>query len=298
MCEWRIFFDCTPSFLCHSLLWSSSTPFPFPSDVLTQWLYGDVLCDDIMNNRSKIWKSLAIYYSIYYFRLCFSFSCSGYYLSLTKKRNTLNCYSFLHKFLLKTKITNSLLITVITAKTTNSEKTIYFLSLTSSSINKLKSHLLFTCKNFMLSDFMRKKIFAPGNSGGSWRPSPCPSFSTVLKSPIYWLRYCLRHIRQHWNVVICRKCFAIVKIPNNFFLNFIYSFISILLFFIFFYWCTMWIFVFSCSKKNLKIMHDENMQQIYRRTPIQKLKKQLCWNRFLALGFSWKFAAYFQNTFS
>ena len=128
---------------------------------------------------------------------------------------------FLHKFLLKTKIKNSLLVTVIaqfTAKTTNSEKAIYFLPLTSSSINKLKSHLLFTCKNFMLSNFMWKKIFAPGNSGGSWRTSPCPSFSTVLKSPIYWLRYCLRHIRQHWNVVICRKCFAIVKIPNNFFL--------------------------------------------------------------------------------
>ena len=123
----RNVFDCTPSFLCHSLLLSWSTPFPFPSDVLTQWLYGDVLCDDIMSKQSKIWKSLAIYYSMYYFRLCFSFSCSGYDLTLTKKSNTLNCYSFLHKFLLKTKITNSLLVTVIaqfTAKTTNSEKAI------------------------------------------------------------------------------------------------------------------------------------------------------------------------------
>ena len=52
------------------LLLSSSTPFPFPSDVLTPWLYGDVLCDDIMSKQSKIWKSLAIYYSIFYFRLC------------------------------------------------------------------------------------------------------------------------------------------------------------------------------------------------------------------------------------
>ena len=106
---------------------ASSTPFPFPSDVLTQWLYGDVLCDDIMSKRWKIWKSLAIYYSIYYFRLCFSFSCSGYDLTLTKKNNTLNCYSFLHKFLLETKITNSLLVTVIAqfiAKMTNSEKAI------------------------------------------------------------------------------------------------------------------------------------------------------------------------------
>ena len=77
---------------------ASSTPFPFPSDVLTQWLYGDVLCDDMMSKRSKIWKSLTIYYSIYYFRLCFSFSCSSYDLILTKKSNASNCYSFLHKF--------------------------------------------------------------------------------------------------------------------------------------------------------------------------------------------------------
>ena len=31
------FFDCTPSFLCHFLLLSSSTPFPFLSDVLAEW---------------------------------------------------------------------------------------------------------------------------------------------------------------------------------------------------------------------------------------------------------------------
>ena len=34
------------------------------------------------------------------FRLCFSFSCSGYDLTLIKKSRTLNCYSFLQKFLL------------------------------------------------------------------------------------------------------------------------------------------------------------------------------------------------------
>ena len=34
-----------------------------------------------------------------------------------------------------------------TAKTTNSEKAIYILSIMSYSMNKLKSHLLFTCKN-------------------------------------------------------------------------------------------------------------------------------------------------------
>ena len=40
----------------------------------------------------------------YYFRLCFSFSCSGYDLISIKKSHTLNCYPFLQKFLLKTKI--------------------------------------------------------------------------------------------------------------------------------------------------------------------------------------------------
>ena len=64
----------------------------------------------------------------YFFRLCFSFSCFVFHLTLIKKSHTLNCYSFLHKFLLKTKITNSLLVTVIaqfTAKTKNSEKTTF-----------------------------------------------------------------------------------------------------------------------------------------------------------------------------
>ena len=48
-------------------------------------------------------------------------------MTLTKKSNILSCYSFLHKLLLITKITNSLLVTVMaqwTAKTTNSEKAI------------------------------------------------------------------------------------------------------------------------------------------------------------------------------
>ena len=64
----------------------------------------------------------------YYFRFCFSFSCSGYDLTLIKKSHTSNCYSFLQKFLLKTKTYKLLLVTVVaqfTAKT-NSEKAIYF----------------------------------------------------------------------------------------------------------------------------------------------------------------------------
>ena len=39
----------------------------------------------------------------YYFRLCFSLSCSGYDLKLIKTSHTLNCYSFLQKIFLKTK---------------------------------------------------------------------------------------------------------------------------------------------------------------------------------------------------
>ena len=46
-------------------------------------------------------------------------------MTLIKQSHTLNCYSFLQKFLWKQKLTNSLLVTVVTkftAKTTNSEK--------------------------------------------------------------------------------------------------------------------------------------------------------------------------------
>ena len=57
-----------------------------------------------------------------------------------------------------------------TAKTTNLEKTIYFLSLMSFSINRLKPCILFFCKIFMFSDFTWKKISAPGNSPAPPRP--------------------------------------------------------------------------------------------------------------------------------
>ena len=102
----------------------------------------------------------------YYFGLCFSFSCFFFDLTLIKKSHTLNCYLFLHNFLLKEKITNSLLVTVIaqfTAKTTNSEKAIYFLSIMSFSINKLKSHLLFTCKNLCFIILCGKKVLLQKN---------------------------------------------------------------------------------------------------------------------------------------
>ena len=49
--------------------------------------------------------------------------------------------------------------------------------------------------------------------------------------------------------------------------------------------------------------YSENMQQIYRRTPMpnydfNKAGKQHYWNRTSAYVFSCKFAAYFRNTFS
>ena len=97
----------------------------------------------------------------YYFRLCFSFISFVFDLTLIKRSHTLNCYSFLHKFLLKTKITISLLVTVIAqfpGRKTNSEKGIYFLSIMSFSINKLKSYLFFTCKNLRFIVLCRKNF--------------------------------------------------------------------------------------------------------------------------------------------
>ena len=95
-----------------------------------------------------------------YFRLCFSFSCSGYDLTLIKKSHTLNFYLF---FLLLVNV-----VAQFTAKTTNSEKAIYFLP--------LKSHLLFTGKSFT------KILCFPINVEKnicSGRPPP-PPLSTAL----------------------------------------------------------------------------------------------------------------------
>ena len=99
-------------------------------------------------------------------------------LTLIKKNHTLNCCSFL----LKLKLTNSMLVTVMAqfiVKTANSEKAICFLSVSSCSINLLKSHMLFTRKSFMYLDFTSKKKFAPGNDWGA--PLPPPPFSAALK---------------------------------------------------------------------------------------------------------------------
>ena len=63
---WRtLLFNCTPSFLCHFLLFSSSPPFPFPSDVLAEWPLG-ILWGDTMNEGSKVRQSLAMSFLIVY----------------------------------------------------------------------------------------------------------------------------------------------------------------------------------------------------------------------------------------
>ena len=58
------------------------------------------------------------------------------------------------------------MIAQFTAKTTNSEKATNFLSLMLSSRNKLKSHMFFTCKNCMFSNFKGKKMVPAGKGGG------------------------------------------------------------------------------------------------------------------------------------
>ena len=75
-----------------------------------------------------------------------------------------------------------------TAKTTNSEKAIYFLPLMSCSINKLKPQMFLERKNFMFSYFAWKKTFAPGNGGGAGTPCPppCSLLSTTLKEASIW----------------------------------------------------------------------------------------------------------------
>ena len=70
---------------------------------------GGILCDDIMSEWSKYVKFLQFNTRLlgslrtYYFRFCFSFNCSVYDLTLIRKSHISNYYSFLQKFLLKTK---------------------------------------------------------------------------------------------------------------------------------------------------------------------------------------------------
>ena len=113
----------------------------------------------------------------YYFRLCFSFNCSGYDLTLIQRNHIFNCYLFLQKFLLKTK---SYKLAVGNCDSSvyccndKFKKAIYYLPLMSCSRNILSltcySHVKILCspilpgKNFLLKEMV-----------GGWRPAP-PSF--------------------------------------------------------------------------------------------------------------------------
>ena len=122
-----------------------------------------------------------------YFRLCFSFSCSGYDLTLIKKSHTLNFYLF---FLLLVNV-----VAQFTAKTTNSEKAIYFLS--------LKSHVLFTGKSFTKILYfpinVEKKYLLQQLEGG--RPPPPfiygPDITKLKKLCICWIIFLRKRLYEH-----------------------------------------------------------------------------------------------------
>ena len=67
-----------------------------------------------------------------------------------------------------------------TAKTTNSEQAMYFLSLMSCAIIKLKSRMFFTCKKLVFSDFTRKKNFCSWKWGGGWRGGGLVLFFIII----------------------------------------------------------------------------------------------------------------------
>ena len=73
------------------------------------------------------------------------------------------------------------------AKATNSERPIYVLSLMSCSIKKLKSHMLFSCKNFRFSDLKWEKNFCSRKwwEGGLVAPqSPLSLYRHTTKDKI------------------------------------------------------------------------------------------------------------------
>ena len=89
--------------------------------------------------------------------------CEIFSISVSYKDEDIGRFSYLHEGTLK----NLLLVTVValfTAKMTNPEKTIYFLSLVSCSISKLKSQMLFTCKNFVCRFYVEKKVLMTGSA--------------------------------------------------------------------------------------------------------------------------------------
>ena len=109
LCERHHCFDCTPSLLCHFLLFSLSTLLPkwhtccMTPTKIHNISMGGILCD--MENMKitcnlilagwHLWERVILDF--------FDFSYSGYDLKLIIKTHTLNCYLFSLKFLLKTK---------------------------------------------------------------------------------------------------------------------------------------------------------------------------------------------------
>ena len=104
--------------------WEGFEPARNLSSKLVEWRFAVVITTTPPRHKARIWC---------YFRLCFSFSFSGYDLTVIKKNHTLNCYSFLQKL-----IRNSLLATVVAQFTTNTTNSKKFMSY---SINKPKSHM-------------------------------------------------------------------------------------------------------------------------------------------------------------
>ena len=93
MCEGHHFFDWIPSFLCQFMLISLSTPPPLSSDVIAEWpvsiyvvLLWVVFCVMMSWVNGRKYENLLQFNTSwlvsvrmwFYFRLCFSFTCSGY----------------------------------------------------------------------------------------------------------------------------------------------------------------------------------------------------------------------------
>ena len=74
------------------------------------------------------------------------------------------------------------MVAQFTAKTANSEKAIYILSLISCSIKKLKSHMLLTCKYV----YVVKKFCTGKWGGGELAP---PALAPFPYGPVCFVRY-------------------------------------------------------------------------------------------------------------
>ena len=98
LCEGYHFFDCTPTFLCHFLLLSSSTPLLYllngPKKDTYCYVWYSVWCRkyEILLQFNTSW---CVSKNVILFKTCFSFNCSDYGLTLIIKGHILTCYSFL-----------------------------------------------------------------------------------------------------------------------------------------------------------------------------------------------------------